>query len=74
MTVEQIGELHRARQAAREAARAATEIADFLDGASAVPDPAQLVEFATLLSREESAQSRRNDACAAAGLEAPSIE
>jgi hypothetical protein len=74
MTVEEINELHRARTAARAMAKAATEIADFLDRASAVPDPAQLAEFANLLAREESAQERRNDACAAAGLEVDSIE
>jgi hypothetical protein len=74
MTVEQIGELHRARQAARAVAKASTDLADFLDRASAVPEPSQLVEFATLLAREESAQARRNEACAAAGLQADSIE
>lgn len=74
MTVEQIGELHRARGAARAVAKAATDIADFLDQTSAVPDPAQLAEFANLLAREESAQAHRNEACAAAGFEADSIE
>lgn len=74
MTVEQIDELNRARQAARAAALATTEIADFLDRASAVPDPAQLLEFATLLAREESVQANRNEACGAIGLQAPSVE
>lgn len=74
MTVEQIDELHRARQVARAMATVATEIADFLDRATVVPDPAQLAEFATLLAREESVQANRNEACGAAGLQAPSVE
>ena len=74
MTVEQIGELHRARRAAHAYARAAADMADFLERAEAVPDPALLVEFAALLAREESARQIRDEACAAIGLAAPSIE
>lgn len=74
MTVEQIGELHRARRAAQAAVKAAEDLAGFLNQASAVPDPAQLAEYANLLARDESARAIRDEACAAAGLEAASIQ
>jgi hypothetical protein len=73
MTVEQIGELHRARRAAQAYARATQAMAEFLDHAEAIPDPALLAEYATLLAREASAREIREESCAAIGLEAPSI-
>jgi len=74
MTVEQIGHLHGARQTAKEAAKAARQLADFLENAPAGPDAAQLTEFITLLAREEATRAERDEACAAAGYLAPSIE
>lgn len=68
------GQLQAARAAAHGAAKAATDLARFLDGASAGQDPAQLAEFAVLLAREEASRAERDDACAAIGLAAPSIE
>ena len=74
MTVEEIGHLHRARQAAKESAKAARQLAEFLENASAIPDTAQLTEFVTLLAREEATRAERDEACASAGYLAPSVE
>jgi hypothetical protein len=74
MTVEQISQLHRARGAAHACAKATADLADFLERAEAEADAARLVEYAALLAREESAREARDEACAAIGLEAPSIE
>ncbi|MCP2323737.1 hypothetical protein HDA40_002244 [Hamadaea flava] len=74
MTVEQIGQLHRAREAAKESAKAARRLAEFLETAPAGPDDAQLTEFITLLAREEATRAERDEACASAGYQAPSVE
>jgi len=74
MTVEEISHLHKARRAAKASAKASQQLAEFLDEASALPEPAQLAEFITLLAREESARAERDEACAAAGYQAPSVE
>jgi hypothetical protein len=74
MTVEEIGHLHEARRAAKAAATAARQLADFLATASAAPEPAELVEFVTLLAREEATRAERDEACAAAGFVAESVE
>jgi hypothetical protein len=74
MTVEEIGHLHRARQAAKASAKAARQLADFLETAPAAPDAGQLTEFVTLLAREEATRAERDEACAAAGYQAPSVE
>jgi hypothetical protein len=74
MTVEEIHQLHAARRAAHAVVKAATDLSDFLERTSAVPDPARLAEYAALLAREEATRAERADACAAVGLAADSIE
>jgi len=63
-----------AREAAREAQRAAAELATFAERMSPVLDPAQRIEYATLLARDEEARARRQEAFDALGLSVPSLE
>jgi Spy/CpxP family protein refolding chaperone len=72
--VDEIKALHRARQNARGYAAATREMAEFLERMSAVPDPEQEAEYATLLAREESVRALRQDALHDLGLEVRSIE
>jgi hypothetical protein len=67
-------DLERARAAARETARAATQIADFADRLSAVTGPPDLAEFDTLVARETLALSQRVDAFGRLGLGVGSLD
>ncbi|OLB64289.1 MAG: hypothetical protein AUI10_11770 [Actinobacteria bacterium 13_2_20CM_2_72_6] len=67
-------QLRTAREAARQAQRAAVELVTFADRMSPVLDPAQRVEYATLLARDEEARAVREEAFDALGLTVPSLE
>jgi hypothetical protein len=67
-------DLERARAAARECARVAEQIADFADRVSAVVEPADLVEFDTLVARETLALSQRVDAFGRLGFGVGSLD
>lgn len=65
--------LERARAAARAHADAADAVAQLVDRLDAPAGPAELAQYATLLSREESTLRQRRDALAALGLDVPTI-
>ncbi|MFI6131365.1 hypothetical protein [Micromonospora sp. NPDC051141] len=62
------------RQAAAAHTAAAADVEAFLRRLPEVPGPADVTEYATLLSREERARADRQAAADAAGLELPSME
>ncbi|HEX6969738.1 MAG TPA: hypothetical protein VF174_13135 [Micromonosporaceae bacterium] len=66
------------RKTAERAAAAHTavsrELEDFLRRVSAAPTPAEIAEYAHLISREQAVRIDRDAALNALGLEAPSIE
>jgi hypothetical protein len=62
------------RQAAAAHTAAARDVETFLRRLPEVPDPADITEYANLLSREERARADRQAAADAAGLELPSVE
>jgi hypothetical protein len=71
--VDEIEALRRAREAARVYVEATQDMVDFLDRASAVPDPAQEAEYAALLGIEELQRKQRGDALREIGLEVRSL-
>jgi hypothetical protein len=71
---DEIEALHRARDAARSFAAAVREMAEFLQRTSAVPEPEQEAEYATLLAKEQSTYRQRQMALRDLGLRADSIE
>ncbi|WKU06054.1 hypothetical protein [Micromonospora sp. HUAS LYJ1] len=62
------------RRAASAHTAAARDVESFLRRLPEVPDPADITEYATLLSREEQTRTERQDAADAAGLRLPSLE
>jgi hypothetical protein len=62
------------RQAAATHTAASADLETFLRRLPEVPEPADITEFANLLSREERARGERQDAADAAGLQLPSME
>ncbi|MBM7076483.1 MULTISPECIES: hypothetical protein [Micromonospora] len=62
------------RRAASAHTAAARDVETFLRRLPEVPDPADITEYATLLSREEQTRTERQDAADAAGLRLPSLE
>ena len=62
------------RQAAAAHTAAAADVEAFLRRLPEAPGPADVTEYATLLSREERARADRQAAADAAGLELPSME
>ncbi|MFC0004416.1 hypothetical protein [Micromonospora siamensis] len=62
------------RQAAATATAAARDLEAFLRRLPDVPDPADVAEYANLLSREERARGERQSAADTAGLQLPSME
>ncbi|MFI2713715.1 hypothetical protein ACH495_26690 [Micromonospora sp. NPDC018662] len=62
------------RELLRRAAAAAADLEAFLRRLPEVPDPADITEYADLLSREERARADRQAAADAAGLRLPSVE
>ncbi|TDB70060.1 hypothetical protein [Micromonospora sp. KC723] len=62
------------RQAAAAHTAAARDVEAFLRRLPEVPDPADVTEYATLLSREERTLADRQAAATAAGLQLPSLE
>ena len=71
---DEVDALHAAREAARRYATVTREMVEFLDRMSAVPDPSQEAEYATLLGREEETRAERQDALHELGLIVPSLE
>ena len=61
-------------RAARAHARAANDVAQFVQQLSGAPDPAAVAEYANLLAREESTFEERTQALRAAGLSVPSLD
>ncbi|MFJ6199001.1 hypothetical protein [Micromonospora sp. NPDC092111] len=61
------------RRAAAAHTAAAGDVETFLRRLPEVPDPADITEYATLLSREEQTRVDRQDAADAAGLQLPSL-
>ncbi|WP_328346284.1 hypothetical protein [Micromonospora sp. NBC_00421] len=61
------------RRAAAAHAAAARDVETFLRRLPEVPDPADITEYATLLTREEQTRADRQDAADAAGLHLPSL-
>ncbi|MFG1889297.1 hypothetical protein ACGFIR_15690 [Micromonospora sp. NPDC049051] len=62
------------RQAAATHTAAAREVETFLRRLPDVPDPADITEYANLLTREERARADREAAADAAGLTIGSLE
>ncbi|MEV4728202.1 MULTISPECIES: hypothetical protein [Micromonospora] len=62
------------RRAASAHTAAARDVETFLRRLPEVPDPADITEYATLLTREEQTRTERQDAADAAGLRLPSLE
>ncbi|MEU1753976.1 hypothetical protein ABZ436_15105 [Micromonospora matsumotoense] len=62
------------RRAATAHTAAARDVETFLRRLPEVPDPADITEYATLLTREEQTRADRQDAADAAGLQLPSLE
>ena len=62
------------RQAATAHTTASAEVEAFLRRMPEVPGPADVTEYADLLSREERARADRQAAADAAGLRLPSLE
>ncbi|MEU8072978.1 hypothetical protein [Micromonospora sp. NPDC049151] len=62
------------RQAATAHTTASAEVEAFLRRLPEVPGPADVTEYANLLSREERAHADRQAAADAAGLRLPSLE
>ncbi|WP_420116478.1 hypothetical protein [Micromonospora sp.] len=62
------------RRAASAHTAAARDVETFLRRLPEVPDPADITEYATLLTREEQTRTERQDAADAAGLQLPSLE
>ncbi|MFF5173508.1 hypothetical protein ACFY3U_12810 [Micromonospora sp. NPDC000089] len=61
------------RRAAAAHTAASRDVEAFLRRLPEVPDPADITEYATLLSREEAARGERQAAADAAGLQLPSL-
>ncbi|WFE29922.1 hypothetical protein O7623_12380 [Solwaraspora sp. WMMD791] len=64
----------RAVRAARAHAEATAQTARYLDRTGALPDPADVAEYANLLAREELTRDERADALRLAGLDVPSLD
>ncbi|TDB79976.1 MULTISPECIES: hypothetical protein [unclassified Micromonospora] len=62
------------RRAAAAHTAAARDVEAFLRRLPEVPDPTDVTEYATLLSREERTLADRQSAATAAGLQLPSLE
>ncbi|MFG1954951.1 hypothetical protein [Micromonospora sp. NPDC048830] len=62
------------RRAAAAHSAASQDVEAFLRRLPQVPDPADLTEYATLLSREERARGARQAAADAAGLQIGTME
>ncbi|PZF83191.1 hypothetical protein [Micromonospora deserti] len=62
------------RQAAAAHTAAARDVESFLRRLPQVPDPADITEYANLLTREERARADRETAADVAGLTIPSLE
>jgi hypothetical protein len=67
-------QLRTAREAAKQAQRTAADLVTFADRMSPVLDPAQRIEYAALLARDEEARETREEAFDALGLTVPSLE
>jgi hypothetical protein len=61
------------RSAAMHSA-ASRDIEEFLRRVAAVPEPADIVEYATLIAREQEIRAERDGAINAFGLATPSVE
>ena len=66
--------LRRARRAAELHTGAVRDMERFIERFAGTPDAAALVEYATLLAREEATLADRQDLLAKLALEAPSVE
>ncbi|MGC4896757.1 hypothetical protein [Micromonospora sp. DT31] len=62
------------RRAATAHTAASTDLETFLRRLPEAPDPADIAEYAELLTREERARDERRAAADAAGLRLPSLE
>lgn len=63
-----------ARRIAAAHTEAAREVEAFLRRAPQLPGPADLIEYTTLLAREEALRTQRQSAAETAGYAAPSVE
>lgn len=66
--------LERARRAAEAHTAASGDLEEFLRRVPAVPDPADIAEYAALIGREQAIRAERDEALNAVGLAAPSVE
>jgi hypothetical protein len=64
----------RAQRAAAAHTAASGDVEEFLRRVPEVPDPADIVEYAALLAREQAIRAERDEAVNAIGLEVPSVE
>jgi hypothetical protein len=64
----------RAQRAATAHTAASGDLEEFLRRVPAVPDPADIAEYAALLGREQAIRAERDEAVNAIGLEVPSVE
>ncbi len=62
------------RQAARACEKTARDLAAFAEQLPDVPGPAEIIEYDTLLARDEAVRAERDDLFRQAGVEADSVE
>lgn len=68
------GDVETARRIAAAHTAASRDVEAFLRRVPALPTPADVAEYTTLVAREESIRADRQTAAEAAGLAAPSVE
>ncbi len=74
MPHEERDDLHRARAAAHECVRAATQLVEFADRMTVVIGPSEVAEYHVLVAREAAALSQRADAFERLGLGPGSVD
>jgi hypothetical protein len=72
--MDEMDDLAATRTAARAAALAAAQLADFADRMSPVVEAAVLAEYDNLVAREAALRGTRQDAFAQLGFPVPSVE
>jgi hypothetical protein len=74
MAHEERDDLHHARAAAHECARAATQLVEFAERMTVVIGPSEVAEYDVLIAREAAALSQRVEAFKRLGLGAGSLD
>ncbi len=74
MAHEERNDLHRARAAAHECVRAATQLVEFAERMTVVIGPSEMAEYDVLVARQAAAFSQRVEAFKRLGLGAGSVD